>query len=486
MAKAYFTTPLSENLEETPEGFLIARDCVVARTGWYKYAVSELPQDKAADFGLDLSKPHAEVEIYRPEEEVFHPDTLASFEGKPVTDGHPEGGAFVDPANFGKLAKGHLQNVRRGKEPLESGDYPMLADVHIESEPLLSKVRNKIVRDLSCGYSYNLGSKGGKLLQKDITGNHVAVVPQGRAGSEARINDAASAASATEPTVKQTKEKRPVKNHLKHLLGLGLKAMATDAEPEELAEAARAVSQHDPEEVEDRGSKVRAQDAKAKDKKAADGNAKDKRAKMHAALDRMLDEEGDYDDDDDDDDDVIVADEEENELTKEDEEKLEEALDDVFEEEVLDPEEEELAEDADDDKDEEEEEEEEEQAEDADDGPEGAGQCTEENGKETVVAKDGRRAVDRARAADGALATLRAMRPVVARSNDQAVRKAFNAALRNVTRRSNASTGSYGKFAAASRARDKAPRRTGRAADSTADANAKLQAFYNDAFKGGK
>jgi hypothetical protein len=105
------------------------------------------------------------------------------------------------------------------------------------------------------------------------------------------------------------------------------------------------------------------------------------------------------------------------------------------------------------------------------------------------------RARDKARAADAvssAVAVLRMLKPHVARVGDRALSNNWNAALTSVTRasRPGGTTGGYGRFAAASRARDNAPRNPnpsarGRAADS-ADKMAKLQAEYNAANKGGK
>lgn len=103
-------------------------------------------------------------------------------------------------------------------------------------------------------------------------------------------------------------------------------------------------------------------------------------------------------------------------------------------------------------------------------------------------ADDRRHGKDRARAADGAMAVLKIMRPFVARSNDRALKATFNSALSTATRGSRASTSSYRAFAGAARARDNAPR--SRAHDTAAggdgDRIAKLQAAYDAARKGGK
>lgn len=479
MAKGYFTVPISEHLEETPEGFLIARDCVIARTGWQTYKVGDLPQDAAKDMGVDVRDKQADIDLYRPADEVFHPDTLRSFEGKPVTDNHPQG--FVDPSNFSEHSRGHVQNVRKGKEPLESGEWPMVGDVHVMAEPLLSKVRNKIVRELSCGYDYSIRKDGDKICQIDIQGNHVAVVPKGRAGNEARIND--SAAEPTEPVqttstatalpTPVTKEKKPVKVNLKHIFGLGLKAFAADASPEEVTEAAKAL--HEEPSAESKDDNVF---------KSADAKARD-RQRHHDALDRALDKA------------ECGTSTTENPAAKDkaldsraldkDMEDLRRVLKDAFGEEEPEDDDDNTDEDETEVDDEDEDEEVVERSESEDDeDDEGKGEVTEKSGREVVT--------DRASAADGAQAVLRVLRPYVARSRDAQMKQAFNSALAETSRVSKARTGGYDKFGASARTLSgKVPPRPqnmrGHAADSGGlpDRNLALQQAYDaERSKGGK
>ena len=75
---AYFGSRISENMAETPEGFLVCRSVPIARTGAQTYLPEEI--------GLPGGAP---VSVFRTEREVFSPAALASFEGKPVTLGHP-------------------------------------------------------------------------------------------------------------------------------------------------------------------------------------------------------------------------------------------------------------------------------------------------------------------------------------------------------------------------------------------------------------
>lgn len=176
MAIAYYGLELSPNQTETVEGYLVCKNVPIARTGAQEYYAHEL--------GLP-GDPDRLVMVNRHSEDVFDPAALASFEGKPLTRGHPPEG--VGPENHSAYAMGHVQNVRR------EGEY-MIADLYINDPGLRSDVENSVLREVSCGYvcKYEPDSEGYK--QTHIRGNHVAVVPRGRAGHEVAIKDAAATA----------------------------------------------------------------------------------------------------------------------------------------------------------------------------------------------------------------------------------------------------------------------------------------------------
>lgn len=173
---AYYGAQISPHMKDTPEGYLICRDVPIARTGEMVYQSSEL--------GLD--GPDRPVTVYRDPADVFHPDALASFEGKDVTAGHPA--ESVGPVNHAAYSRGHVQNVRR------EGDF-VAADLLIKDASLISDIKNGVVREVSCGYTCRYTPMpDGRYRQTDIRGNHVAVVPRGRAGHEVAIKDSAETA----------------------------------------------------------------------------------------------------------------------------------------------------------------------------------------------------------------------------------------------------------------------------------------------------
>lgn len=178
MAIAYYGSRISPNQIETAEGYLICRSVPIARTGDQQYTAREVMQD---------GDPGQMVIVHRRPEDVFAEETIASFEGKPVTDDHPP--ENVQAENFASYARGHVQNVRR------AGDN-LVGDVYITDAKLASDVKHRVKREISCGYQCDLVPDGaGGYYQTNIRGNHVAVVLRGRAGHDVAIHDAANTAA---------------------------------------------------------------------------------------------------------------------------------------------------------------------------------------------------------------------------------------------------------------------------------------------------
>jgi hypothetical protein len=172
----YYGDKISKRIAKTPEGFLICQDVPISRTGYQEYLASELtdnPVDK-----------HKIIPVYRPATEVFDIRSLASFEGKPVTNEHPD--EDVTPENYQRYSCGHVQNVHAGDG---EDSNKVLADLYI-TDPVLIKLIEKGKREISCGYyAEEKKDSTGKIYQTRIRGNHVAVVQNGRAGNKVCIRD---------------------------------------------------------------------------------------------------------------------------------------------------------------------------------------------------------------------------------------------------------------------------------------------------------
>jgi len=176
---------------ETPNGYLRC-DAVITRCGVFPYRCAD------GSVRRELRLP----------EEVFREDSLATFADIPITDGHPPTG-LVDAKNTRRFSAGFVRSVCRD-------DARLAANLLMtDAEVIAAAKRGK--RALSCGYRCDLewtpgvtrGIEGVEdgleydAIQRNIRGNHVAIVDAGRAGAEATLRldgaDAASVALLPQP-----------------------------------------------------------------------------------------------------------------------------------------------------------------------------------------------------------------------------------------------------------------------------------------------
>ncbi len=164
----------------TEEGYLIVPSNI-ARTGVQEYRAHELGLD--AD-GMD---PMKVIRLHRPPEEVFDTASMASFESKPITIEHPPVAVTAD--NWTELAKGEVRDVAR------SGDL-MTGTLLIKAKDAIEALQSGKAQ-LSNGYTFELDMTPGTTadgraydgVQRNIRGNHVALVDAARCGSACRIAD---------------------------------------------------------------------------------------------------------------------------------------------------------------------------------------------------------------------------------------------------------------------------------------------------------
>lgn len=150
---------------KTPEGYIIDTP-VIARTGiqWYR-------RD-----GKDMAE-------YRPPEEVFAPESLASFVGRPLTIDHP---AFMVRAdNVRSVVVGAILG-----EPWRDGQN-LRARVVVHDKQAIELIESGLKSELSVGYTVDTVAKPGvtpegahyDAVQRNIRCNHLSIVTRGRAGN---------------------------------------------------------------------------------------------------------------------------------------------------------------------------------------------------------------------------------------------------------------------------------------------------------------
>ena len=117
-------------------------------------------------------------------EEVFNPDSLASYEGKPIIITH----------NAGEITKENVEEKIIGtilSKAYQDGDNVRAKIVIHDTD----KMKQSGLRELSLGYGLTLDETPGEwnghpydAIQRDIKINHLALVSAARAGEQARLN----------------------------------------------------------------------------------------------------------------------------------------------------------------------------------------------------------------------------------------------------------------------------------------------------------
>lgn len=172
--RVFTTERVSPNRERTPEGYLLCRGVPISRVGDFEYSALE----------AGIRGRGGKVILSRSPQELFSPETMASFEGKPVVIGHD---TFADPSNWRRISVGIVKDVRQG-----DGDERglLLADLLLTDQKGIDLVESGELREVSCGYDAQTIDDGdGRGHQEGIVGNHVALVSRARCGSVCSVRD---------------------------------------------------------------------------------------------------------------------------------------------------------------------------------------------------------------------------------------------------------------------------------------------------------
>lgn len=185
-------------IRRTADGYLVASPRV-ARTGIQIYA------------GSEVGKPQMDrVRVWRPEDEVFNKDAMASLAYRPITNDHPK--EAVNAGNWKKYAAGQV-----GGDIARDGDFIRVPLVVMDGGTIQDIADGK--REISLGYGANLEWRSGvtpmgeayDAVQTSIRINHLAIVDAARGGNKLALGDRADdnkPAVRDEPIIPQTKDQQ--------------------------------------------------------------------------------------------------------------------------------------------------------------------------------------------------------------------------------------------------------------------------------------
>lgn len=165
MEQRFDSIPLGETYF-TPEGYLIDHP-ILTRVGIFEY------KNPDGSIRRELRLP----------EEVFAPESLASYKGKPIILTHEAGLVDVD-----NVQQEHIGTIL--SEGIQDGDNVRAQIVIHDAESL-----DYGLRELSLGYTQTPDETPGvwngqpyDAIQRNIQINHLALVEKARAGEQARLN----------------------------------------------------------------------------------------------------------------------------------------------------------------------------------------------------------------------------------------------------------------------------------------------------------
>ncbi|VFR32524.1 FIG00948411: hypothetical protein [plant metagenome] len=159
-------------------GFLLVRDNPISKVGVFPY------------LGREIGAPELDrvYHVYRPEEELSRPETVASFNLLPFIDDHE----FLGKDGTAAEKKG----VQGTTGEAATFDYPYLRNsIRVYSEFMKSLIDDgkiELSPSYRCEYDFTPGSFDGQkydAIQRNIRGNHLALVKEGRTGPDVAVQD---------------------------------------------------------------------------------------------------------------------------------------------------------------------------------------------------------------------------------------------------------------------------------------------------------
>jgi hypothetical protein len=206
-----------QRVERTPQGGLRV-PAAVTRTGVLTY--------QRADGSVTRE--------WRPADEVFATDSLATLRGAPVTDLHPQ--QLVTTDTWKELAVGHV-----GDAPRREGDL-LVADLVVQDAAECARIEARERVEVSCGYECDVEPTPGvtpegeryDAVQRRVKYNHVGLGPSGWGRAGPRV--ALRLDGAAQVTADESAREMPMKLKIK----VAGKEYRADS-PEEMAAAQGAV-----------------------------------------------------------------------------------------------------------------------------------------------------------------------------------------------------------------------------------------------------
>jgi len=173
----------------TDEGFMSAT-AKVGRPGVQEYVKGVDFNDEDLPDSLKAKPFGTLIKVLRTPAAVFNPNSMKSFEHKPITNNHPKS-RVVDSSNVKDLQVGFSKDVRATAdgEAIEATilvqDAKTIKQIELGKDQISLGYEAEI--DFVPGMDTDHGAYDG--IMNNIQGNHIAIVDRARAGTDFRLND---------------------------------------------------------------------------------------------------------------------------------------------------------------------------------------------------------------------------------------------------------------------------------------------------------
>lgn len=160
-------------------GFMEVRDNPISKSGVYPYLGSEIP---------GAEDPDRIYQVYRPSEELSRQETIDSFKLMPFIDEHEILGKSGMPAER-KGMQGTLGEQIYFDEPYLRGNIKIHSSA---AQSLIKAGKVELSPCYGCDWVKGDGTFDGKpyqYTQRNIMGNHLALVEEGRTGPDVAVQD---------------------------------------------------------------------------------------------------------------------------------------------------------------------------------------------------------------------------------------------------------------------------------------------------------
>lgn len=166
-------------------GFFEIEENPITKVGVFEYSGAQISPD------LDPDKIY---KVYRPAEELENEETINSFRLAPFIDEH----AMLGSEKEGKTPaeKKGVHGVIGDKVKFDPNSGYLVGNLKIFSDSLPKKIDEYGKREISAGYHCDFMNEKGiydgeyyDFVQRNIRGNHIALVKEGRSGPDVAVKD---------------------------------------------------------------------------------------------------------------------------------------------------------------------------------------------------------------------------------------------------------------------------------------------------------